>query len=177
LCPKYGIIIESFRDKNMGEAKRRKALDPNYGKTDLVDILKNRQSSIFDDQILSDYLRYRIKAGSFFDSQRKDLQLQENKNGEIAQSFKLASKVLSCGQDVLLPDIDKYMNQLDENLKSEFSVFINYVLGTSGGLPIIKWLRTHLKKSITGGDLATLFPYLYMAAIKPAIGSTNYGRD
>jgi len=84
---------------------------------------------------------------------------------------------LSCGQDVLLPDIDKYMNQLDENLKSEFSVFINYVLGTSGGLPIIKWLRTHLKKSITGGDLATLFPYLYMAAIKPAIGSTNYGRD
>lgn len=151
----------------MGKAKRRKTLNPGYKKIDLVGILSRKRSSIFNNQVLGDYLRYRAKI--------ENLQkLQDSEDIEIIQSFKIASKVLGYGQDVLLPAIDEYMDVLDEGLKNEFAVFVNYVLGgTTGGSLIIRWLRTNLKRGVTGKDLTTIFPYLYVSAIKPDVLTTN----
>ena len=157
----------------MGEAKRRKALDPNYGKLEPIDFVKQGQM-VFGDQILNDYSRYRTEAMKFFASEYKDLKHLQNddfndEDCEIVQSFKVASKVLNRGKDLLLPTIDKFMDELSEGLRCEFAIFVNYTLGTDGGIQIIKGCRERTKRLFTGKDLIILFPFLFVAAIKPEI--------
>jgi hypothetical protein len=147
LCPKYGIIIESFGDKNMGEAKRRKALDPNYGKNTVEKIVQDGLD-IFPEDILVDYYGFML-----------DWKAKVPTEDEMQCVFMRMLDVYKWNVDKLIG----YKNILNTESQPEFVRFLYYIC-TRGAL-IVTALEMSVKREITEEDVFPLWQPLLFATL------------
>ena len=116
----------------MGEAKRRKVLDPNYGKPPYFDAAKEGLK-LFPEKILNDYFRFRMATAKYYYDLSK--LTSSNRDPQI-ERFESALKDKF---DVF--QLEKYIDQLEESMATEFTLFLNYILTTRMGTILFEELE------------------------------------
>lgn len=134
----------------MGEAKRRKALDPNYGKV-TVDGLTKSGIAIFPEQFLNDYYQFR-----FF-------QFSNIVNDPSYGSNRLIESIRSLWD---IERVEDYIEKLEDTLRIEFVAFLSYIFYTKMGAIFLKGIEKAKKRKTTEEDLFVLWLPLLMGAME-----------
>ena len=135
----------------MGEAKRRKALDPNYGKLTAERMMQGG-FNIFPELFLKDYYQFRFSQLSIIISDPK------------YTSDRVYESVKSLWD---MEKIESYIETLENTtLQKEFVTFLFYICQTKMGSILLKGIEMSQKRKAKEDDLFALWTPLLMASIK-----------